>query len=249
MLPIDFEKVHACGNDFILVSEMPASADLAIWCHRHRGIGADGVMVFRSSSGDTVELDHFDPDGSQSFCVNGIRASLAVLAQQGVIPDRGQVICAGITSLYKLDDSVSISVPLAEPKAIVLQLAGHQLQGHFVDVGNPQLVLKDVASDWLERAAELRAHRDFDQGANVTFLYDQGEATYSIRTFERGVEGFTLACGSGALAAACVLAQVGGRAWRFLPSGGDWIDVALKGTLLHLSGPTHRVAQGHLLCG
>ncbi len=246
---IPFKKVHACGNDFVVLTAAPNQELVTTICDRQHGIGADGIMVIESVSSGEIVLDHFDPDGSRSFCLNGIRATLAALQQEGQISANGSVQSAGVKLRYQMQDFPVIQINLAQASPVEIVQSKMTINGWFVDVGNPQLVILDYKPRWLVKAPALRAHPDFHNGTNVTFVRPIDEAQYQIKTYERGVEGFTLACGSGVVAAACVLANHGEKLKRFLPDGGDWIDVSLNDDGLALTGPTHWVAEGEFLCG
>jgi diaminopimelate epimerase len=247
-----FEKIHTCGNDFLLLDWVPDSAQIADLCRPHLGLGADGLMVFQGLDQYGLPLlKHFDPDGSRSLCINGLRAALAVLFTQSKVSGSGQLHYEGQRFEYVCGDSVALTVSPGSVRPCELAVGDGSVSGYFVDTGNPHFLLEgaEVAEDgFVERAAVLRAHADFERGANVHAFWpiEQG---WRVRSFERGVEGLTLACGSGILAVASLLAQVRGlRAMRFLPDGGDYMDVAVESDRMVVTGPTHWVASGVWRC-
>ncbi|MCB1044252.1 MAG: hypothetical protein KDC35_15025 [Acidobacteria bacterium] len=237
-----FDKIHACGNDFILIQDSFDHQNVSRWCHRQLGIGADGVMAVSHCAESNVGLLHYDADGSRTFCLNGTRSALWALYQQGLIDKSGTVSSEGVTASFHVDEWVVLVMSNPPTTRMQLSLDHVTFDGFFVEPGNPQFVLIDPPESWCAHAKDLRHHRDFHKGANVTYVFSTPMG-YRIRTFERGVEGFTLACGTGALAAA---AAMNARSARFVPDGGDWIEVARDGAYAKVTGPTHWVATGWL---
>ncbi|MCA8924590.1 MAG: diaminopimelate epimerase [Planctomycetes bacterium] len=245
-----FWKLDAGGNDFVLVEaarvgDAPGLARQL--CPRRSGVGADGLLVVER--GLRPRVVHYDPDGSRSFCLNALRAVACWLRGRGE---------AGARLTLETDAG---SRPIVDDAVWAPAAAGRQdlrvegVRGSFVDVGNPQFVveLPDLEAlehpALMERGARLRWHPRFPQGTNVTFALRRG-AEVHVRTYERGVEGETLACGTGVVAAASVLLTAP-RA-TFVTRGGARLEVALErdaaGRLQGVwsSGPAKLVSWGRV---
>lgn len=247
-----FDKVHACGNDFVLLYEIPDSAFIESMCHRQLGIGGDGIMVYlgRDVSGSPV-LQHFDPDGSRSFCLNGLRSALACLHQQGKVARSGGLAYEGQQVDYEIGKHVAVALAPAQIRAQRVVVDARAFDGFFALAGCPHYLVLDRAfagEGFAELAVKLRWHADFEAGANVHALW-QADDGWRIRSFERGVEDLTLACGSGILAAATLLRDRDQQSvLRFVPDGGDFVQVRRESGKMILEGPTHWVASGVWRC-
>lgn len=245
---LPFWKLDAAGNDFVLVrSQDVVLADGATLarevCPRETGLGADGLVILDP---ETRRVVHHDPDGSRSFCLNALRAVACWLRAQGL---------AGASMTLETDagprpvQGDAVWTPPARPLG-QLQVLG--VEGAFLDVGNPQFVVELAtrarfeAPQLMQQAAALRWHPQFSEGTNVTYALRDG-ASWRVRTYERGVEGETLSCGTGVVAAACALVQGDGA--RFLTRGGHTLEVRLEregGRLSGVwsSGPARVLAAG-----
>jgi len=263
---VNFAKWHGAGNDFLLffAPDAPRLAELLPrlaprLCHRHFGVGADGVLLLEPVGEDEVRVHYFNSDGSRAaFCANGTRCAAAFAARR-----------LGVARLLLRTDfapvpaqvlGTEVTLHLPPPERVVgwleLPVAGSAVRGFSLTVGVPHLV---VPVPWerfwehpLEAAPQLRSHgRLGPEGANVHFAQPR-EGELLLRSYERGVEGETLACGSGAVAAALVAAAEGwlappievrtasGRVLRVAPEGGGPFGPAT------LTGPAEPVAQGEL---
>jgi len=224
-LPLRYWKLNAAGNDFVLVEARRVldGPQLARHlCPRRRGVGADGLLVV--ASGPRPEVVHYDPDGSRSFCLNGLRATAVWLRARGASArlvletDAGPRPVAG--------DRVWVP-PASGGEALRVEGA----QGTLVDVGNPQFVVELPDAEAFEDpelmtlGRALRWHPRFPDGANVTFALRR-DGGFHVRTYERGVEGETLSCGTGVVAAACVLQRAPQA--RFVTRGGTVLEVTLE---------------------
>ncbi|MBL0312281.1 MAG: hypothetical protein IPP78_06090 [Holophagaceae bacterium] len=180
-------------------------------------------------------MDHWDADGAFTFCSNGSRAALAL--EGAPISEFVEAISSGVSiRLRRFTDDPNPCAGIRMPegpgfglKALPIQLTG---QAAFGFVGNPQLVVEvlDVdAVDLTVFAPPLRNHAAFPEGTNVNILQPTGKGTARIRSWERGVEGETLCCGTGcAVAAAWMAKRTGIASWRLEPRGGDPVDVLVK---------------------
>jgi diaminopimelate epimerase len=221
---IPFYKMHGGGNDFVLIdhrarfipeAEQPRFARRV--CHRQLGAGADGLILIEASPTANFRWRFYNADGSEpEMCGNGGRCAARFAVMTGIAPAiltfdtlAGPIQAEVKGRLVKLlmagvgDMNLNQTIPLDEAN----------LQAHFMRVGVPHLV---VPVDDLEAApvAEwgrlLRFHPLFaPAGTNVNFIRVAGPQTLKIRTYERGVEDETLACGTGAVASALIAARLG----------------------------------------
>jgi len=239
---LSFSKMAGAGNDFILLektSKISEEKRLAVrLCDRRRGIGADGLLIVDARAG-TPRLAYFNADGSQAFCGNGTRCAAWWLYSRGKIRGRNFILetSAG-PARARITGNGRASILMPAPGRLRLGLklraGGSVHEVHWIRVGVPHAVVetKNSASAPLQSLGPLlRRHRAFGrQGANVDFVHFEKNRAV-LRTFERGVEGETLACGTGAVAAACVgraLGRLRGGSVRVLTAGGDVLRVDFK---------------------
>ena len=220
----NFWKWEGTGNDFILFDqrewpEVPNAEDIAAWCDREQGLGADGVIFFQpctdvdaSGKCDSWEMDYLNADGSRSFCGNGSRALFAFLRAQGWMKPEGGVLHA-CDGAHAVKWHPELEVPAVQlmnvnPPIKAPNWASSSGLADFVDTGSPhhiewiepsELAAFDVSS----RGQSIRNQAHYaPDGVNVDFVSCSGPAAMQMRTFERGVEDETKACGTGAAAAA-----------------------------------------------
>jgi diaminopimelate epimerase len=263
-MTIDFTKMHGAANDFVVIDHrqpfLPAAREalFARMCDRRRGIGADGVLLLeRDAASDFAFVYHNADGGEADFCGNGARclARFALglgLGADGRVRFRTRVGEKRATLLA--DGRIALEFgAVGDPEPVTVPAAGREFAGAFVLAGVPHFVVpvEDVAgvplSEW---APPLRSHARFGAaGANVDFVARGADGRVRMRTFERGVEGETLACGSGAIATA-LWAVSGGSAGPVTvrTAGGDDLEVAFA-TATHpkaatLTGPAETVFTG-----
>lgn len=195
-------------------------------------------------------LDHWDSDGSKSFCSNGSRAALALegAPEEEVV----EAISSGERILLRRDAS-GIGIRMPEGNRFGLRAVPLEtpFPSGFGWVGNPQLVMRvpsTAAVDLAVLAPPLRWHRAIPGGTNVNVVEVLGPGQARIRSWERGVEGETLCCGTGCAVAAAWLAQIeGGSSWTLHPASGEPVTVSLRleeggaWRELWLSGPIRRI--------
>ena len=212
MRRIKFTKMVASGNDFVVVENDSLSAKSV--CNRKFGIGADGLLVLGKSRVADVKMRIFNSDGSEaSMCGNGARCTALFVARKSVHPKKVSIESkAGIIKAEVSKDLVRIR--LTEPKVlnldIPIKVSGRLLRVNFINTGVPHAVIFVAGIDKIyvdNIGREVRYHRRFaPAGTNVNFVEVLGRDAIKIRTYERGVEGETLACGTGSTAAALVFA-------------------------------------------
>ena len=216
---LEFSKMHGAGNDFIVADDRnqqwPVNAGfIQLICNRRRGIGADGLILLSAPSccPADIAMSFFNCDGkSAEMCGNGLRC--AALFTNRYVKNQSHLNIQTEAGILKAEifgpEVVKIEIPLKKGPE---QIDVDDLEGYTVNTGVPHLVLtcrdiKDI--DIAEEGSRLRRHPLFQpEGTNVDFIAipDQPAVkTIPIRTYERGVEGETAACGTGIAAAALAL--------------------------------------------
>lgn len=255
-----FWKMHGAGNDFLLVDDrdlrFPAgdAAGLARLCDRHRGIGAEGVLLIQPSSAADFRMRFFNPDGTEAdLCGNGARCIARLAHDLRAAPaDMRMETRAGILRAEILPDRVRIHLPPPRDWRLHLSVewAGQTWPVHFVNSGVPHAVcpVENLAqTDVAAFGAFLRRHPLFaPDGTNVDFIRVTGPASLAVRTFERGVEAETPACGTGIVAAVLIAEKLGlvSPPVQAAAAGGDILDVGLSP--LTLTGPAEHVFRGEI---
>lgn len=267
-LPIPFWKMNGAGNDFIIIDHrqplIPRDrmAEFArLICRRKFSVGADGLFLIEPSARADFSWRFFNADGSEAeMCGNGARCVARFAYMQGIAAARMRFeTLAGIVEASVADTQATIR--MTQPHSFrfdrQIEIAGQLFMVHSVDTGVPHAVLfvDDIDSiDVVGLGRQIRHHPDFaPAGTNVNFIGQQEEG-FRIRTYERGVEDETLACGTGAAAGALIAAAKGFAVSpvAMVTSGGVSLTVQLsghqdKGTdVVLLKGPAHLVYKGEL---
>lgn len=217
-----FAKYVGCGNDFIFFDnrsgQFPVTqpALFTKLCHRQFGIGADGVILLESSLHADCRMRIFNPDNTEAeMCGNGLRCFVRWIETLGfelphyTIETMQRLIKASITG-------PNVCVDMGLPKDVrwnlTLKFLDQQLVGHFLDTGVPHLVIFADHVDDLDLNAWGPAIQSLPEwklhGININFAEIVSESLIKLRTFERGVGAETLACGTGATAAALAAATL-----------------------------------------
>ncbi len=260
-------KMSGTGNDFIVADhrrpmipeeDMAAFARLA--CRRKKSVGADGVILIEEDETVDFQWKFFNADGSiAEMCGNGARCAARFAYMHGIAPATMRFrTLAGIIEAKVAD--INVTVKLTAPHSLV---TGHQLdiadtlyEVHAIDTGVPHAVyfvdqVQDVDVVGIGRAIRYDALFQ-PAGTNANFVGIQGGRLY-VRTYERGVEDETLACGTGAVASAVLAASLGklNPPIEVVTSGGDTlsIDFNLSGDTVenvYLKGPAHIIYKGEL---
>ena len=219
-----FYKMSGSGNDFVMVDatrEPPGTLATATVvqavCARATGIGADGIVFLEGSAVADYRMTYLNSDGSRAdLCGNATLCSARLAAELGLIGgDRFRVETdAGVLDARLLPDGPEIDLrPVTDvrPRLPFRLETGESWIG-FALAGVPHLVVRvaDVATvDLVGRGRPLRHDPSLAHGANVNFVSPDGSGGWRMRTFERGVEGETLACGTGAVATTVLLQEAG----------------------------------------
>ncbi len=216
-MSIPFRKMHGAANDFVVIDHRtpflpPERRELfARMCDRRRGIGADGVLLLETDPTSDFAMVYHNADGGPAdFCGNGARCIARFALELGLGRDgrvRFRTASGGKAALALPDGRIALDFgEVGVPEEVRLEAAGRAFAGVLVTAGVPHFVVPvervgDVPlADW---APPLRGHARFGAaGANVDFVARRADGRVAMRTYERGVEGETLACGSGAIATA-----------------------------------------------
>lgn len=244
-----FWKMSGAGNDFVLVVGALGRRGPALarrLCDRHSGVGADGLLGL-SRRGKAIRLDYWNADGSYAFCGNGTRCGALWARARGWAKGKRfavKTIRGALSVTVTGKDRAEVTMP--EPSGFrlnfPLSVSGRTYQCSFVDTGVPHAVIlvpdaQRVPVDELGRA--VRFHKKFGKaGANVDFVSSR-DGVLLLRTYERGVEDETLACGTGIVAAAAVARALGkaGEAVKVRVRGGDILKVSFSAGSTRLEGP------------
>lgn len=223
---IRFTKMHGAGNDFIMVDDravvfpMHDAAFIRRIASRRTGIGCDGIILLQPSASADVRMRFINPDGGeQDMCGNGARCLARFAHDLGAAPATMKIETgAGIVQAEVAGERIRLD--LTDPTDIQLDLGlGLEWPVDFVNTGVPHAVVwvDDVqAVDVPRLGRALRHHERFAPGGtNADFARVEADGSLVVRTYERGVEAETPACGTGAAAAALLAARHG---WVKLPA-------------------------------
>lgn len=229
-MKIKFEKFSGAGNDFVIILKPEFNPEPEIikrLCDRHFGIGADGVLLIDASNSSDFSLRYFNSDGSgDALCVNGARCAVMFAFHNGLC--KKECSFEFVKKIFRAVIEDQLNVKLFIDYSPLIQLnneidfLGKKLLVHFVDISSKHLVIDwyDFTSKFSTMVSKdqfetfdlnyfgrlLRNHSEFlPDGVNVNFIKQIKENRIRIRTYERGVEAETLACGSGSIASSIVI--------------------------------------------
>jgi diaminopimelate epimerase len=245
-MQLSFTKMNGAGNDFILLDNRERklaldSSRIARLCDRHRGVGADGVLALEPAvHGADFRMRYYNADGGEAeMCGNGARCFARFARRLGADkPEISFETMAGLIRASFPDNQVRVAMsdPHSYRSPVNLEINGRSLEVHCINTGVPHAVIftQDLENvDILKDGAALRYDAEFaPKGTNVNFVEVTGSGVIAIRTYERGVEGETLACGTGVCAAALIHhLRSGSRSPIFVKvRGGDTLQVAFEGS-------------------
>lgn len=272
---MQFWKMNGAGNDFIIINNLTEHLPEGCFpqlartlCERHLSIGADGLMVVDApTQGGNYRMFFYNSDGSLGeMCGNGARCICRYGYETGLAGETQRVeTTAGLVTGLRIDPRlyrIRLNDPTTVHLDIPIEIGGVRYTGSYLELGNPGLPHAVVPFHDLARADEnelrelgraIRHYRDFPKGANVNFYEITGEDEIFERTFERGVEDFTYACGTGTgcvVTALTLQGKVSGHQVRVNMTGGQLIvDANREGSAirnLYLTGPTNIVCKGEV---
>lgn len=273
---MQFTKMQGAGNDFIIINNMilklPVEKIPAIakkLCQRKVSLGADGFMVVDFPDGDAdFKMRFYNQDGSiGEMCGNGARC-ISRYAYMNNIAGRKMKFetGAGIVESEVLEGR-QVKVLLNKPELVKLDndlnIDDEKYECSYIELGNPGLPHAIVKYDGLQNARyedifakgkKIRFYEGFPKGANVNFYEIINNETALVKTYERGVEDLTLACGTGSASAAVALILKGylkGDKVKIIVAGGElFVEVERTGDVVHklyLIGDTNIIATGEIL--
>lgn len=273
---MQFTKMHGAGNDFIIINNIiekipkekfPYLASRL--CTRRQSIGADGIMFVDNPTGDAdFRMNFYNADGSEGeMCGNGARCICRYGFEKGLAREKQRIeTLSGVVEGLRLDKRnyrVKLNRPTIFKQNYSLELNGKEYNCSYVELGDPGLPhlmvelpgFKEMEEEELYKIGQgLRKHKMLAKGANVNFFSFNQNGDLYARTFERGVEDFTLACGTGAGSLGFTLLKKGilkGGVARVNMPGGV-LTINLEGNNegyedIIISGPTNIVAEGIIL--
>ena len=264
----EFYKMSGSGNDFVMVNAMTGDvgelADPVViqaLCARGTGVGADGIVFLQPSSGADFRMVYLNSDGSRAdLCGNASLCSTRLASELGIVTRQEFRIetDAGVLAARVHDGRPEVDlqpVTQVRPDLPFRREPGEHWIG-FALAGVPHLTVRCdsvEAIDLIGRGRPLRHDKSLERGANVNFVSREDDGAWRIRTYERGVEGETLACGTGAVASAVLLTESGEASSpvRLCTRSGRTLRVRLtrseSGWLPSLSGEARIVYRGVLL--
>lgn len=271
MSGLPFARMHGCGNDFVVIDDRAgrwhARRELLAQelCDRRKGLGGDGlILIERGTEGADFRMSYTNRTGMDGeMCGNGARCTVLRAAELGLV--NGKAAMATDAGLIRatIDGhfiTLAMTQPADERPATAMNLSGGQLQGWYIDTGVPHVVVfldGGTALEAFDVAAvgrEIRHFAAFERGANANFAARLADGSFRMRTYERGVEMETLACGTGAVAVGLIAHRRFGSPSPVVihPTGGGRLEIGFRvlpdGAFqdVTLSGPAETIAEGEI---
>lgn len=260
-----FTKMNGAGNDFVMIDNRAGDVRLrpeqiVRICDRHSGVGADGILLLeRGSNGADFRMRYYNRDGGEAeMCGNGARCFARFANKIANAPTKISFQTPAGLIRGELHGEL-VTLQMSEPKDLQLnvglEVEGEDTKVHYINSGVPHVVIPVARVDVVhvyERGRALRRHQKFaPAGANVNFIEKRGPREILVRTYERGVEDETLACGTGVVASALVFAateKVDGPISVTVRSGSelsvDFKRAGDKFTNVTLTGPAEFAFEG-----
>lgn len=228
-MKIEFYKYQATGNDFIIIDNRNQDINLTeenirFLCHRHFGIGSDGLIILENDDKTDFSMQFFNPDGSGGMmCGNGGRSIVKFAADKGIIKESCCFIAPDGLHFATIKDDI-VSLKMVNPTLF----QAHQ-DGYYINTGTSHFVVFENSLneiDIIKKGRALRYDERFSpyNGCNVNFVEEISANNLKIQTYERGVEDETLACGTGICASALTYSVK-----KELPYGIHTINLSAKG--------------------
>lgn len=267
-MTLQFHKMNGAGNDFVVIDNRALDTNLtkeqiASLCDRQRGVGADGLLAVEpAESGADYKFRYYNADGGEAeMCGNGARCFgryTAQLSGEGTELVSFETIAGTLTATLIGDNvKIAMSDPFDLEMNVDIQIEGLDSPIHFVNTGVPHVVVfvDDLENlDVLKYGAALRYHSQYaPSGTNVNFAKVISGQHIAIRTYERGVEGETLACGTGMTACALIhnLLTKAASPVSVDVKGGETLEIGFVAdgtafTDVTLTGPADFVFEGEI---
>ncbi len=253
-----FYKYQGTGNDFVMIDNRQETFDknntkhIAFLCNRRFGIGADGLILLENHKDIDFKMVYYNADGSEStMCGNGGRCLVAFAKQLGIIKDKATFLA--IDGLHQAEIENGIVKLQMQDVATIERHPKHV----FLNTGSPHHVQFEEQIenfDIKNLGAKIRYGSPYNEaGSNVNFVKKISEATFAVRTYERGVEDETLSCGTGVTAVALAMNYIGETSQNLvtLQTQGGNLNVSFEkeGDLyknVWLIGPAKFVYKGNI---
>ena len=254
---VDFTKYQGTGNDFVLIDNRDNHFDanninlVTKLCNRRFGIGADGLILICEHPEHDFKMVYFNNDGSQSLCGNGSRCAMHFARHLKIIEENARFMAYdGVHNGFFKDGMIHIKMNDMEGA----QPVG---QDYFLNTGSPHYVrfVEELESiNVFNEGRSIRnSNRYKSEGTNVNFasIIEKGQNTVSVRTYERGVEGETLSCGTGVTAVTIAATKLGLQSPVTINVKGGILQVSFeehngKFKDVYLIGPAERVFDGSI---
>lgn len=233
-MKINFYKYEGTGNDFVMIDNRDGNFPkenttlVAQLCDRHFGIGADGLILLENDPETDFRMVYYNSDGNtSSMCGNGGRCLVAFAKSLNVIEKKTTFIAADGLHHATIFNDGTVSLQMKDVDAIEITA-----EYVFLDTGSPHHVQMEENLKTLDvktQGANIRYSDMYGKaGSNVNFVNQENENTFSMRTYERGVEDETLSCGTGATAVAIAMKALG-------KTHSDKINLNVEGGKLEVS--------------
>jgi len=252
-----FYKYHGAGNDFVFIDNRndffpKQNKELIVHlCDRHFGIGADGLILIENHSNTDFEMIYFNADSSQTMCGNGARCAVAFAKKLGIISTSTTFTAYDGSHHAEVNEDDTVSLEMIDVEKVDV------MENHvFTNTGTLHHIemVHDIENyPVVERGRKIRTEVYGKEGSNVNFIEQSDRNTFHIRTYERGVEDETLACGTGVTAAAIAVHKIGktnDSIVNLIAVGGklqvsfDVVDEIYKNVVL--TGPAAFVFKGNI---
>lgn len=266
-----FARMHGCGNDFVVIDDRAG-----LWharreelareiCDRRKGLGGDGlILIQRGMDGADFRMTYVNRTGMDGeMCGNGARCTVLRAAQLGLIRGAGTMATDAGPIKAALDGAIitlQMTPPVDECPPLQLEIEGRSFECFTIDTGVPHTVIfleSEAALEALDVdgiGRRLRHHPGFaPRGVNANFAVCRADGSFRMRTYERGVEMETLACGTGAVAVGLMAHRKFGSAAPVLihPTGGGLLRIGFRASAggfaeVTLAGPAELIAEGEI---
>jgi diaminopimelate epimerase len=254
-MSLTFYKYQGTGNDFVMIDNRTKifpkqnTDKISQICDRHFGIGADGIILIENDDTFDFKMIYFNADGSQTFCGNGARCAVAFAKHLEIINKKTTFLAVDGEHFAEINDAI-ISLQMINVDDIKLNE-----NSVFMHTGTQHHVeMVDELTDFpvFEKGKKIR-YSYKNPGSNVNFVQQINDNTFRVRTYEKGVENETLACGTGVTAVAIAMHKTNKtkRNSISLPVEGGLLEVSFTEengayTNVFLKGPAHFVFTGSI---
>ena len=257
-MKIKFSKYNGAGNDFIVIDDRKNIIEnnpslIKKLCNRNFGVGGDGLILIKESKSTDFEIFHYTPDGNLgSLCGNGSRCGISFAYNNKIIGKKTIFDAFDGTHNAEIINDSLVKMEMKINSEII-----ENEYGTWVDTGSPHLVIEKDNTDELDvnlLGSSIRYNEYYKkEGVNVNFIEKISNESFKIRTYERGVENETLACGTGSTASAICMNYLGKSQSNNITMkcrGGDLkVEFISKDNLftnINITGPAKLVFEGQI---